>query len=152
MQRTVLGFLFMVPMMLAGCASSLSSATYPREQARVAQEVEYGRVEAVRTVTLEGTRSQIGAGAGAIAGGVAGASIGGGTTTRTVGALAGAVLGGMAGAAVEEGLTRQSGLEITVRLDSGRTIAVVQGAEVQFRPGDRVRILHGRDGTTRVTY
>lgn len=137
---------------LAGCASTLSGASYSRDQARVAQDVEYGRVEAVHVVAIEGTKSNIGAGAGAIAGGVAGAGVGSGSTTRTVGALAGAIIGGMAGAAAEEGLTRQDGLEITVRLDSGRTIAVVQAADVQFRPGDRVRVLYGRDGTTRVTY
>lgn len=137
---------------LSGCASSLSGGTYSRDQARVAQDVEYGRVEAVRVAVIEGTKSNIGTGAGAIAGGVAGAGIGSGTTTRTVGALAGAIIGGMAGSAAEEGITRQDGLEITVRLDSGRTIAVVQAADVQFRPGDRVRVLHSRDGTTRVTY
>ncbi|MEW6728949.1 MAG: glycine zipper 2TM domain-containing protein [Pseudomonadota bacterium] len=137
---------------LSGCASSLSGGAYSRDQARVAQEVEYGRVEAVRVVAIEGTKSNIGTGAGAIAGGVAGSGIGSGSTTRTVGALAGAIIGGMAGAAAEEGITRQDGLEITVRLDSGRTIAVVQAADVQFRPGDRVRVLYGRDGTTRVTY
>jgi len=139
-------------MALSGCASSLSGSAYSRDQARVAQDVEYGRVEAVRVVAIEGTKSNIGSGAGAIAGGVAGAGISSGTTTRTVGALAGAIIGGMAGAAAEERLTRQDGLEITVRLDSGRTIAVVQAADLQFRPGDRVRVLYGRDGTTRVTY
>jgi outer membrane lipoprotein SlyB len=143
---------FVVVAVLSGCASSLSGGAYSRDQARVAQEVEYGRVEAVRVVAIEGTKSNIGTGAGAIAGGVAGAGIGSGSTTRTVGALAGAIIGGMAGAAVEEGITRQDGLEITVRLDSGRTIAVVQAADVRFRPGDRVRVLYGRNGTTRVTY
>ena len=137
---------------LSGCASSLSGGAYSRDQARVAQEVEYGRVEAVRVVAIEGTKSNIGTGAGAFGGGVGGSGIGSGSTTRTVGALAGAIIGGMAGAAAEEGITRQDGLEITVRLDSGRTIAVVQAADVQFRPGDRVRVLYGRDGTTRVTY
>lgn len=137
---------------LSGCASSLSGGAYSRDQARVAQDVEYGRVEAVRVVAIEGTKSNIGTGAGAIAGGVAGSGISSGTTTRTVGALAGAIIGGMAGAAAEEGITRQDGLEITVRLDSGRTIAVVQAADVVFRPGDRVRVLYGHDGTTRVTY
>lgn len=153
MKRVAASFVLLAAVAtLVGCASSLSGASYSRDQARVAQEVEYGRVEAVRVVAIEGTKSNIGTGAGAIAGGVAGAGIGSGSTTRTVGALAGAILGGMAGAAAEEGLTRQDGLEITVRLDSGRTIAVVQAADVQFRPGDRVRVLYGRDGTTRVTY
>lgn len=153
MQRILVSLVaFVVVAALSGCASSLSGGAYSRDQARVAQEVEYGRVEAVRGVAIEGTKSNIGTGAGAIAGGVAGAGIGSGSTTRTIGALAGAIIGGMAGAAAEEGITRQDGLEITVRLDSGRTIAVVQAADVQFRPGDRVRVLYGRDGTTRVTY
>ncbi len=137
---------------MTGCTSSLSSGAYARDQAQRAQQVEYGRVEAVRTVAIEGTRTNIGTGAGAIAGGVAGASIGSGDTEQTVGAIAGALLGGLAGAAAEEGLTRKTGLEITVRLDSGRTIAVVQDADIQFRPGDRVRVLYGHDGTTRVSY
>lgn len=153
MNRVVASFMAVVAaVVLSGCASSLSGGAYSRDQARVAQDVEYGRVEAVRVVAIEGTKSNIGTGAGAIAGGVAGAGIGSGSTTRTLGALAGAIIGGMAGAAAEEGLTRQDGLEITVRLDSGRTIAVVQAADVQFRPGDRVRVLYGRHGTARVTY
>lgn len=153
MKRFLLGASLVLALAsLSGCASSLSGSAYSRDQARVAQDVEYGRVEAVRVVAIEGTKSNIGTGAGAIAGGVAGANISSGTTTRTVGALAGAIIGGMAGAAAEEGITRQDGLEVTVRLDSGRSIAVVQATDVQFRPGDRVRVLHGRDGTTRVTY
>jgi outer membrane lipoprotein SlyB len=40
--------------------------------------------------------------------------------------------------------------EITVLLDSGKYIAVVQGADELFRAGDRVRVLSGR--TTRVTH
>ncbi|TQV62766.1 MAG: glycine zipper 2TM domain-containing protein [Halothiobacillaceae bacterium] len=153
MKRFLLGASLVVALAgLSGCASSLSGSAYSRDQARVAQDVEYGRVEAVRVVAIEGTKSNIGAGAGAIAGGVAGSGISSGTTTRTVGALAGAVIGGMAGAAAEEGITRQNGLEITVRLDSGRSIAVVQAADVVFHPGDRVRVLHGRDGATRISY
>ncbi|MGK0673848.1 MAG: glycine zipper 2TM domain-containing protein [Halothiobacillaceae bacterium] len=153
MNRVIASFMLVVAVaVLAGCASSLSGGVYSRDQARMAQDVEYGRVEAVRVVTVEGTKSNIGTGAGAIAGGVVGSGIGSGSTTRTVGTLAGAIIGGMAGAAAEEGLTRQEGLEITVRLDSGRTIAVVQAADVQFRPGDRVRVVYGRDGTVRVAY
>jgi outer membrane lipoprotein SlyB len=48
-------------------------------------------------------------------------------------------------------VTRQQGLQITVRLDSGRTIAVTQAADEAFRPGDRVRVLSG-GGVTRVQH
>ncbi len=42
-------------------------------------------------------------------------------------------------------------MEITVLLDSGRYIAIVQEPDENFRAGDRVRILSG-GRTTRVTH
>ncbi|BBP02761.1 membrane protein [Sulfuriferula plumbiphila] len=134
---------------LGGCASGLGSRDYSRDQARGAQEVRTGVVVEVRNVNIEGTKTPIGAGAGAVVGGIAGSQVGRGNGS-IAGAVLGAVVGGLAGSAVEEGVTRQQGLEITVRLDSGRTIAVTQGADEYFRPGDRVRVL-SEGGTTRVT-
>lgn len=135
---------------LSGCASGLGSADYERSQARTVQEVQTGVVVGVRTVKIEGTKTPVGTLAGAAVGGVAGSEVGGGKG-QVVGAVLGAVLGGVAGSAVEEKVTSQTGLEITVRLDSGRAIAITQGADQQFRVGDRVRVLSG-GGTTRVTY
>jgi outer membrane lipoprotein SlyB len=48
-------------------------------------------------------------------------------------------------------VTRQEGVEITVKLDSGRLLAITQAADEEFRVGDRVRVLSG-GGTTRVTH
>jgi len=75
----------------------------------------------------------------------AGAGRGGGSD------LAGAILGGMAGSAIEKDVTKANGVEVTVRLDSGRIVAIIQeGSGGEFRPGDRVRVTS--DGyTTRVT-
>ena len=61
------------------------------------------------------------------------------------------VVGGIAGAAAEEGLTRKDGIEVTVKLDSGNLIAVVQEADEQFSPGDKVRIVES-GGVARVTH
>ncbi|MHB8759362.1 MAG: hypothetical protein ACYC5S_04470, partial [Thiobacillus sp.] len=83
-------------------------------------------------------------------GGVAGSSVGGGRGS-VIGATVGAVLGGLGGAAAEEAVTRDEGLEITVKLDSGRRIAVTQAADEEFRVGDRVRVLSG-GGVTRVSH
>jgi len=58
----------------------------------------------------------------------------------------------LAGSAIEENVTRQPGLEITVRLDGGRMTAVTQAADESFRPGDRVRVLTSYDGTARVAH
>jgi outer membrane lipoprotein SlyB len=65
--------------------------------------------------------------------------------------VVGAVAGGVAGQAAEQAATGTTGLEITVRLDSGQLIAVVQEAEESFRPGERVRVLRG-GRSTRVTH
>lgn len=135
---------------LAGCAPSMSGSAYSRTQARQAQDVEMGVVESVREVQIEGTKTPIGAGAGAVVGGVAGSTVGGGRGSA-VAAVLGAVGGGLAGAAVEEGVTRRKGLEITVRLDNGRMMAVTQEADEAFAPGERVRILSG-GGVTRVSH
>lgn len=136
-------------LLLAGCPAGLGGSDYSRTQARTVQEVQMGVVESVREVTLEGTKSLIGAGAGAVVGGVAGSTVGGGRGS-VVGATVGAVLGGVGGAAAEEAVTRQKGIEVTVKLDSGRMIAVTQAADQEFRVGDRVRVLTG-GGVTRVT-
>lgn len=134
---------------LGGCASGLGSRDYSRNQVRGVQEVRTGVVVEVRNVNIEGTKTPIGTGAGAVVGGIAGSQLGRGNGS-IAGAVLGAVAGGLAGSAVEEGVTRQKGLEITVRLDSGRTIAVTQGADEYFRPGELVRVL-SEGGTTRVT-
>ena len=134
---------------LFGCATSHSPQVYRRSQAARAQAVEYGTVEFVQPVRVEGTRSPVGAVAGGVAGGVIGHQVGSGSGkdwATGIGAVAGAVGGAMA----EEKLTAYDGLEITVRLDAGGSVAVVQSADVQFRVGDRVRVLHNPDGTSRV--
>jgi outer membrane lipoprotein SlyB len=136
--------------LLNACAPSLSGSSYTRDQAQREQNVRMGVVESVRQVQIEGTRSGVGPAAGAVVGGVAGSNVGHGRGAA-VGAVLGSVAGGVAGQAAEQAATRQPGLEITVKLDSGRMIAVTQAADENFRPGDRVRVLS--DGrTARVTH
>ncbi|MBU1395106.1 MAG: glycine zipper 2TM domain-containing protein [Gammaproteobacteria bacterium] len=137
-------------LLLAGCPAGLGGKDYSRSQARTVQEVQMGVVESVREVSLEGTKTPIGAGAGAVVGGVAGSTVGSGRGS-VVGTTIGAVLGGLGGAAAEEAVTRQKGLEITVKLDSGRLLAITQAADEEFRIGDRVRVLTG-GGVTRVSH
>ncbi|MGZ8258431.1 MAG: glycine zipper 2TM domain-containing protein, partial [Methylotenera sp.] len=109
-----------------------------------------GIVESVRQVKLEGTKSPIGTVAGGAVGGVAGSTIGHGRGS-TIAAIVGAVAGGIAGAAAEEGITRKDGLEITVKLDGGGLVAVVQEADEPFNAGDKVRLIES-GGTTRVSH
>ena len=139
----------MVVLVSAGCASSRSGDVYSREQARREMHVRHGVIESIRDVQLEGTDSGTGTLAGAAIGGVAGSGLGGGRG-HIVGAILGAVIGGLAGSAIEENATAKTAQEITVRLDNGQMIAIVQEMAEHFRPGDRVRVL-SRNGSTRVT-
>ncbi|MFZ3086515.1 MAG: glycine zipper 2TM domain-containing protein [Methylotenera sp.] len=150
MRITQLLAISLLSVFLAACASSNSGSVYSRDEARKVQTVKTGIVESVRQVKIEGTKTPIGTVAGGAVGGIAGSSVGHGRGSA-VGAVVGAVVGGIAGAAAEEGITRKDGLEITVKLDGGGLIAIVQEADEVFKAGERVRILEN-DGTSRVSH
>ena len=96
-------------LVLGGCAQGLGGGTYSRTEARRAMTVQFGTIESVRAVQLEGTKTPVGSVAGAAVGGIAGSTIGGGRG-QAVATVIGAVVGGVAGAAVEEGTTRTPGV------------------------------------------
>lgn len=149
--RSGLGVLIVLMLLtLTACPASLSGNVYSRHQARTLQTVDSGTVQSVRQVLIEGTTSNIGTASGAALGGIAASNIGAGRGAAAA-SIGGALIGGFIGAAAEEGLTRQMGLEIIVRLDTGRIVAVTQAADELFRPGQRVRVLYG-NGTARVTH
>jgi outer membrane lipoprotein SlyB len=132
---------------LSGCATSSSPNTFTRSEVGRVQTVEAGTVTAIREVTIQNDSRGVATATGAVLGGLAGNMVGGGRG-RTAATVGGVVAGGAAGNAIA-GTTRP-GVEITVRLESGRTVAVVQeGSQDQFRVGDAVRV--SSDGvTTRV--
>lgn len=135
--------------LLLGCASQQSAEVYRRGEAQRSADVFYGQVVHVRPVLIEGTKSNVGTGGGAVIGGIAGSTVGKGTGRR-LGTAVGAIAGGIAGAAAEEGLTRESGVEVTVDLADGRTLAVVQDDDVALVPGQRVRVVRSGAGSYRV--
>jgi outer membrane lipoprotein SlyB len=140
------GRLLLIPaiaVMASACAYSASGQSYPRHETRVAYNVEYGEVVSARAVEIEGDASLIGVFGGA----EVGRAVGDTSVARAVGTVAGAV----AGQAIERRITAEDGLEIIVRLESDDTIAVVQAADVEFVPGERVRVLFGPVGEARVT-
>lgn len=138
-------------LLLTGCATSVGGDTYTRGQVRQVENVQMATVQSVREVMIEGTKSTIGAGAGTIIGGVAGANSNHGNAGSIIASVVGAVVGGMAGAGIEEGITRQAGLEITIKYDDGKMVAVVQGNNEKFKAGDRVHVLYS-NGVTRITH
>ena len=135
--------------LLTSCVSSRSAQVYSRDQAMQEMRVNYGTVQSVRNVQIEGTQSGIGAVGGGVTGGVLGSMVGGGRG-QVLGAVVGALGGAAAGAMLEEGVTKKNALEITVELDSGEILSVVQEADLQFFAGERVRVLRANDGSSRV--
>ncbi len=136
---------------LVGCAQpGLGGGNYTRGQVRGEQSVRVGTVESVRDVVIDARDTGTGTLAGAAIGGVAGSTVGGGSRANAVGAIAGAVVGGIIGNAVEKNNNDRRGVEVTVRLEGGKLIAITQEKDEEFRVGDHVRILSGQ-GTTRVT-
>ena len=148
---TILSILFITIVLLPACAPSRSGAVYTRDQARTAHTVTYGSVISVAQVTIEGTQTGAGVLGGGALGGVLGSMVGGGRGS-VLGAVAGAVGGGLAGAAVEKGVTTTQGLEITVQLDNGQIISVVQEADEPFNRNDRVMVMRSADGSARVRH
>jgi outer membrane lipoprotein SlyB len=148
LMKNLLLLFLLVTAGLAGCASTLSGESYNRSEARTVQTVEYGTITYLRPVRIEGTKTPVGGGAGALIGGVAGSGVGGGKGSQIM-TVVGAVAGGIAGAAIEEGVTRTQGVEITVKLNRGETIAVVQelAPNDRYSVGDRVRVLYGGENT-----
>ena len=128
----------------AGCAS-VGPQDYSQSEARAVQTVAYGTVESVRAVRLTEDKPIVGTVAGAALGGLLGNTVGHGGG-RAAATIIGAVGGGIAGNAIERNVTAQDGLEIVVRLESGTTIAVVQGGARDFQAGERVRVLTGPNG------
>jgi len=149
MKITILLALAAAATILVGCASSKSGDVYSRDEALREQNVRLATVESVRPVTIQGTRTGIGAAAGGVTGGVAGTGVGHGKGSTIAGVL-GAVGGGVAGQAIEEGATRKPGVEITVRLQSGELRAIVQEETDKFVAGQKVRLLT-LNGVTRVS-
>jgi outer membrane lipoprotein SlyB len=136
--------------LVCACTTPSSGTIYPRNEARTAWSVVEGRVSDVQPVQIEGNRSVLGTAGGGYVGYELGQTVGSGRGRDLAGAV-GAVAGAVAGQAVEERTTRQNGLQITIDLDRGETIAIVQAADVSFAEGERVKVLRRGDGAARVT-
>ena len=132
--------------LVAGCALSSTA----RQQADGPDDVRLGVVEEVRRVPLPATGGFVGTFGGATVGGIAGGSVGSGRGSQAA-SVVGAIAGSVAGRALEGAATATEGLEISVRLDSGSTLLVLQPDGETFKPGERVRVLSGAKGA-RVTH
>ncbi|KPQ21436.1 MULTISPECIES: glycine zipper 2TM domain-containing protein [unclassified Halomonas] len=132
-------------LVLAGCAntSGYSGDVYSGNQAKTSQSVRIGTIAAVRPVKIQAdsrTGGLLGGGGGAIIGGLLGNQVGGGSG-RQLATVAGALGGSIAGTAAEDRANRIDALEMEIRLEDGSDVVVVQRADRDFQPGQKVRLI-----------
>ena len=126
---------------LGGCATS-SPDVIRRQDTQTMSQVQDAVVITVRTVTVDGNQTGMGAAVGGVVGALAGSA--GSSVQReqnALGLLAG-VAGAMAGNAIERMGTREEALEVIVQLRNGDRRAIVQakGSEM-LAAGDPVIIV-----------
>lgn len=145
-QILIAGILTMVA--LTGCATSSDSAqVYSKGQMRQMHEVEYGKILDIKNVKMEGDKNDLLTLGGTALGGLAGSNIGKGSGS-VAGAIVGAMAGGLASEAVQRNNTKNA-YELTVQMEKGRTVSIVQEADVVLTVGQRVKVITG-GGTARV--
>ena len=142
MKKVGIAVLVCLSLGVTACAQNPYGDAYTTSSARKVQNVQYGTVVNLEPVTIDDkTGNVIGTVSGAVLGGIAGSALGGGTG-NLLATAGGAILGGAAGNAVGGAIGKSNGVNITIRLDNGRTISVVQAVNkrVLFKKGDRVQV------------
>lgn len=131
-------------------AADTRGIRYVSNDAMRMQSVLIGTVEDMRYVEIDESEpwtQPTGAALGATLGGLAGDQFGKGKG-KTAMTIVMASLGAGIGSEVENIMNTAKGIEFIVSLGDGRTIAVVQAVDEEsltIRPGDRVRIVEGRN-------
>lgn len=130
-------------LLAAGCATYYHGPGYahPYEVGR-AQHSELGTVKGYREVLVR-SDGHGGAVIGAVTGGGVGAALGGDAGGSLAGGLIGALIGGIIGSEIERSNSEHPAIDYLIRMDSGRTIRVIQARRRVFPPGTRVRVIFG---------
>lgn len=134
-------FVALVVSMVAGCTFPSSAPLVSKSAVGNVQVLDFGRVVATRDVVVDGEKTLLGISGGAAAhpGGYSAASTG-----EVVAQAAAAVVGAVAGSAIEEAVTREKAQELTIELDDGRVVVIIQEVpDGRFQQGDRVQVNHG---------
>ncbi len=138
-------------LLLAGCTFPSSQPTVARSQVGIVQSLDLGYVLEVRDVIIDGERTVIGVFGGGAIGAAAAHPTGSVGVGEALGQAAAATAGAVVGSAVEEKVTRKRAQELTIQLDNGSTIVVINEIEeAQFRQGDRVQVNSGGWGPATV--
>jgi outer membrane lipoprotein SlyB len=139
--------------MLSGCAREISSNVYSDSHVGEASRTFRGVVVSVREIDVTNAEKLQENTAGIVAGGVGGGVLGhqfGKGRGNTAATAAGALLGAVAGAYAEKALSSQTAFEYIVELSTGEMRTVVQGKDTKYGPGQRVLLIVGQQGRSRI--
>ncbi len=142
-------------LIFAGCQSTSTSSRYPITSTGMAKQLESGTVIDVREVVIDGSSSGIGSYGGAIGGsavgGTVGADLSGTSVGAAVGAAGGMIAGAVVGPAIEKAITSKKAQELTVQMEEGGVVVVVQELrEPRFNIGDLVKVDSNLAGAARI--
>ncbi len=137
--------------------SSPSYADYQRNKAVPVQQVLFGSVQSVRTITEQELVNDRTNGwqtfGGALIGGVIGNQFGGGSG-RTVATILGSMIGGSVAHNRQQTsrVIEYKLVELLIQIENGEQYMVVQDLDSQmlFKQGDKVRLVYLTDNTVRV--
>lgn len=130
---------------LGSCASNYGAGDTPASSVGQTATVREGFVVSVRAVKIQPDQNYLGAGVGAVLGGLAGSQIGGGREENAAGAIAGAVAGGVIGNQVSKAGNTRDGFAYVIDFGGGKIQEVTQGADVYIQPGTPVYVSFGTD-------
>lgn len=145
MKTATVGVVLAFGALLAGCTFPSSGRVVSRNQAGQMRRLDYGTVEKVSPVILEGQRGPIGLYGGGAAG-AAGAGVVGHGVGTDLAQVGGGIVGAVAGQAVEEAVTRKDAQEMVIKLDNGSMVVITQAGSPLFAVGERVAIANGPGG------
>lgn len=131
------------------CSNYAQTDTYKANQIGYAQETVTGTIVSIQPVQIEANDANMGTAVGGVAGGLAGAMLGGGNAKYATGA-GGVILGAIAGNQIDKATSTRDALRISVKLDnSKKTVSVVQlkDKRMSFWVGQSVQVLMGGNGS-----
>jgi outer membrane lipoprotein SlyB len=126
----------------AGCAGApdWGGPKYGETAGSAVQTDRNGRITHIELIKVdEDYKFGIGTVAGAVAGGLLGSQIGQGRGT-TAATVIGAAAGAAAGTVVESKMKKKDAQRITVQMNSGGTVTIVQPVDERLKSGMAVRI------------
>ena len=110
----------------ASCSnSSLKPDTYDRDSSQRISNVLYGEVVSLKKVSIEG-EIKSGTIVGGLVGAAAGSQVSDSKPESEIGAVIGGAIGATIGGNVSKNIQAVEGIQLTINMDDGRTISVVQ--------------------------